>query len=76
MSENDIYNNFLGQVVNIGIPYYMKEHRLFFITGLVTNIDDKFLVLRVKNGIRKIFFSDIIQISINHHGETTNKTDV
>jgi len=68
MSENDTYNDFLGQVVNVGIPHYTVEHRLFFITGLVTGVKDGFLILKIKNGIRKIPFSDIMEISINHKG--------
>ena len=66
MSENATYNDFLGQFVNVGIPHYTRERRLFFITGLVTSVEDDFLILRIKDGIRKIPFSDIMEISINH----------
>ena len=65
MEINDFYKEFLGEIVNIGIPHYYKKNRLFYLTGLVINNKDDFLTLKIKDGMRKIPFTDIIEISIN-----------
>ncbi len=63
MNKNTPYNDFLGKIVNIGVPHFHKEHRLFFITGLVTDVEDGFITLEIKEGIRRVPFSDIIEIT-------------
>ena len=65
MNVNEVYKDFLNKVVDIGIPHLYLEGRLFFITGTVIDVKDGFLTLKIKDGIRKIPFSDIIEIKVS-----------
>jgi hypothetical protein len=65
---NEYLNDFLGKIVDVGIPHRFESGKLFFLTGEVLDIQDGYLILRVKNGVRRIPFSDLREISINHKG--------
>ena len=62
VNERELYKGFLNKYVDIGIPHDFLEHRLFYMSGEVIDINDNLLVLQGKKGIRKIFLSDIIEI--------------
>lgn len=66
INEYNIYQDFLGKKVTIGIPHYHRAHRLFWITGLAQNVDEDFMTLLVKNGLKKIRLDSIIEISIEN----------
>jgi hypothetical protein len=63
-----MYNEFLKKNVNVGIPNFVRPNRLFFITGTVVEVDKSYLTLRIKDGIRRIPLSDVIQISLSKEG--------
>ena len=62
MDMIDYYKDFLNKAVDIGIPHLYQEGRLFFISGIVIDIESDFLILKIKDGIRKISLSDIREI--------------
>lgn len=68
-----MYNEFLNENVNVGIPNFTRPNRLFFITGTVIEIDESYLTLRIKDGIRRIPFSDVIQISLSKERDNESK---
>jgi len=65
MNSTKLYEKFLGNTVNIGIPHLYQKRKLFYLTGLVIDIEGDFLVLKIKNGLRKIPFDDIMEIQLN-----------
>lgn len=67
MIVKEYYKPFLGKIVNIGIPHHYLD-RLFFVTGEVLEVNDDYLILRKRDGIRQIELSDIIEISLNLEG--------
>lgn len=69
MSVTDMYEDFLNKRVNIGIPNFVIPGRLFFITGDVLSVSDGYITLKIKDGLRKIPYSDVIQISLSKEGE-------
>ena len=64
MSEKNLYEQYLKKTVNVGIPNYIHKDRLFFITGFVLDLDENYVILKIKDGMRKIPYSDIIEISV------------
>jgi hypothetical protein len=62
MKAYEIYKGFLNKKVNIGIPHWFNQGKLFFFTGYVIEVNNEFLILKTSNGIRKISLSDIIEI--------------
>lgn len=62
MNVREVYKDFLNQAVDIGIPHLYREGKLFFISGIVIDIEGDFLVLKIKDGIRRIPFGDIVEI--------------
>ena len=71
--KGNLYGNFLGKTVNVGIPNFVRKDRLFFVTGVVLDISDNFLTLKIKDGVRKIPINDVREISINQE-EDMNET--
>ncbi len=61
--DENIYENFIGRTVDIGITHLYEKHRLFYITGKVLSVENGYLTLKIRNGYRKISFCDIIEIS-------------
>lgn len=72
MNVTEMYKDFLGKRTDIGIPNFTRPNRLFFITGTVIEVDESYLTLRIKDGIRKISLSDVIQISLSKEGNNGN----
>lgn len=68
---NELYADFLGKMVDVGIPNYNEIGRLFFFTGVILEISDEYIILKIKDGIRKIPVADIIALSLTRHGGTT-----
>jgi hypothetical protein len=64
VSEENLFEQYRGKLVNVGIPNFVRKDRLFFITGVVLSVDEKYITLKIKDGLRKIPFQDIIEISI------------
>jgi hypothetical protein len=62
MNLKDLYGDFILEIVNIGIPHYTEKNRLFYLTGLVIEIDSDFLTLKRNDGLKKIPFCDILEI--------------
>jgi len=62
MNDGAMYEPFLGELVDIGIPNFMYQDRLFLIHGVVIDVKDGYVTLQIKDGYRKIPYSDIISI--------------
>jgi hypothetical protein len=62
MNEGQMYEPFLGKPVDVGIPNFIHQGRLFLINGIVIDTKDGYVTLRIKDGFRKIPYSDIISI--------------
>ena len=65
MHAHEIYKTFLNKKVNVGIHHWFDKGKLFFFTGEVIEINDKFLILKTSKWIRKIALVDIIEIKEN-----------
>jgi hypothetical protein len=63
MSEGaSLYEPYIGKFVEIGIPNYMDPNRLFIIPGTVLSVDDGYILLKIKDGFRKIPYDDVREI--------------
>lgn len=62
MTEGERYLDFLGKNVDIGIPNFNNPNRLFLINGTVIDVNEDYLTLRIKDGYRKIPYSNIFHI--------------
>ena len=68
MQKQDIEHFFKsGKSVAIGIPSD-GWNRPFYFYGIITEIEDKFLVIRHRNGLKKILFSEIEDIHFSSGG--------
>ena len=64
METDEMYKGFLNKAVDVGIPHIFEQGKLFFIKGIVIDVRDDFLVLKITDGIRKIPFADVIEIKV------------
>ena len=53
---------FLYQTCDIGVPHLVMPGRLFFLKGIVIEVDDEFLRLKLENGFKLIRLSEIREI--------------
>jgi len=67
-----MFEEFLNKRVNIGVPNFLRPTRLFFITGDVLSVSEGYITLKIKDGLRKIPYSDVIQIIISKEGNHGN----
>ena len=61
MNLEEKFFNFKGKKVDVGLQHFF-EPRLFFYSGKLLDIIDGFLILEMKNGIKKIHVNDVIEI--------------
>ena len=66
MDRRDL-EQFKGKYVAIGVDHIIDPNRLFFNFGTVISINDTFLVLKWKRGIKEILISDIREIRLDKH---------
>jgi len=55
---------FKNKKVNIGVPHWHIEDRLFYRTGIIKTIDTKFITLENDHSIKKIPLQDIREIEL------------
>ena len=59
----ETYLKFLGKLVEIGLPHWSKP-RPFYITGIVVEVNEDYLVLDYEKGARQVKFEDIVDICV------------
>jgi ferredoxin-fold anticodon binding domain-containing protein len=68
MIVKEYIEDFLGKIVDVGIPH-LYENRLFYHTGELLELTDDFLILKKKDGIKQLQLRDIAEINLNKDGE-------
>ena len=59
--------DFLGKIIDVGIPH-LYEERLFYFTGELLELTDEYLILKNNQGIKQIQLKSIVEISL-HKGD-------
>jgi len=60
MNRNDC-EEFLNEFVTVAVPHIILD-RPFFITGILKEVTDRYLKLKIKDGYKQIFIDDILEI--------------
>ncbi len=60
LSREDL-KEFLNEYVTIAIPHLVLD-RPFFHTGILTEVDDYYITIKIKDGYKQISINDILEI--------------
>lgn len=55
---------FFGKFVNIGVPHFWDENKLFIHSGYVTKITPNWIVLKTAKGIIQIKIEDVRSVTV------------
>lgn len=65
MFERDEILEFLHKTIDIGIPRFEDNDRLFYYTGVLTEVTQEYIKLKLWDGIKQIPINDVIEIRLS-----------
>jgi ferredoxin-fold anticodon binding domain-containing protein len=71
MIVKEYLEDFLGKIIDVGIPH-LYEERLFYYTGELLELTDEYLILKKKDGIKQIQLKNIVEINLHKGGQDEN----